>query len=132
MNLIEHIYNELTYQVDYPVHLNWQPTDTEMPFIVLLTDQRETDPPFPLRAGSINFHVFDKSPNALTTYTIRDIIVRLFDQYEFITDEISCRMWLQNENLAPDEPGIWHYIITFTLRLYRIADTSAILDRELY
>ena len=108
---------------------SWQPPDTPKPYIVQMVGLRATDAPFPLNNGTLTLHLWDESPNATRILEMRERCVILFDASDIqTTDVISCRINLQGDDMIPDEPGIWHYVLMFSLRLYKSGEARQVLE----
>lgn len=138
ISFITHIYNLLTSDgvlktITAKVYPVSAPEDTAFPYIVQSLDMRETDDPFPLRNGTLTLNLWDKGTNASKILNMRDAIIPLLDQLIFNTADISgCRLWLQTDGFVPDEPGTYHYVIMFSVRLYKASEAEAVLEREGY
>ncbi len=113
------------------IHPQWQSADTPKPYIVQTLDMRSTDAPWPLRNGTLQLHLWSGTPDAGQILKMRERIVVLLENRHFATSEVnSCRCRLFSEGFVPDEPGVWHFVIQFNLRLYKSAEAEAIINRE--
>jgi hypothetical protein len=50
---------------------------------------------------------------------------------KYTDDDIpGARFSLQMDDFVTDEPGIYHYVILFNIRLYKASEAEAVLARE--
>lgn len=107
------------------------PPDTAKPYIVQLFDMRETDPPFPFRNGTLTLNLWDEGTNTIRILNMRNRIMTLLEYLKFSNADISgCRLQLQTDGFVADEPGVYHYVIMFSVRLYKASEAEAVLERE--
>jgi len=136
-SVLNYIYNLLTgddtlqgIMGTVRVKPQWNPPDTPKPYIIQMLTMKETDAPFPLRNGTLTLHLFDDDSNASRILNMRERLIYLLENKHFYTAEIiSCRCWLADDGFGPDEPGVWHYVIIFNLRLYKSYEAAVILSR---
>lgn len=133
-SILSYVYNLLTTDdelAEIPIHPQWQPPDTVKPYIVQELEIRSTDAPFQLGSGSLTLHLWSESSSASEVLSMRDRILTLTENLDIVTADVnSCRCRLGSEGFIPDDPGIWHYVIVFNLRLIKSGDTARILDRD--
>lgn len=113
------------------VHPLSSPADTPVPYIVQELTLRETDKPFPLNEGTLTLHLWDTGSNVTRILNMRSCVIALFNQLMYTDDDVSgARFNLQMDSFVTDEPGIYHYVILFNIRLYKASEAKAILERE--
>ncbi|AGG07978.1 hypothetical protein B1778_04325 [Dehalococcoides mccartyi] len=113
------------------VHPITAPADTPKPYIVHELSLRETDKPFPFCTGGLTIHLWDTGSNITRILSMRSRIIALFDQLLYNDEDISgARFNLQADNFVTDEPGIYHYVILFDIRLFKASEAESILERE--
>lgn len=103
--------------------------DTINPYIVNQLSFNEADTP--MDTGLLIVHIWDKSPTASRVLEIKGRVYCLLNKKNIRTDEIgNCRVWYFSDGFIPDEPGYWHYIIQFNLRLVKTTELNAVIERD--
>lgn len=117
---------ELVADRIYPVFAS---PDTVTPYVVNQISFNESDNP--MNTGLLIVHIWDKSPTASRALQIKERIYYLLDKLNIRTTEINnCRVWFFSDGFIPDEPGYWHYIIQFNLRLVKTTELNAVIERD--
>jgi hypothetical protein len=134
-SLLEFIYSYLTNDAALKLALGgtvslypiFAPNDTPMPYLVQKLDFKDTEF-FPVNQGTLQFDLWSRSPNADQILSMRKRLIEMLDQYNFDTDEVKgVRVWKYSDGFVPDDPGIWHYVILFSIRLYRASEVAVII-----
>jgi len=122
---------ELFELIGMRVYNTWAIPDATMPYLVHRLELNATGDVFPMRQGSYIVDIWDYSPNVDRLLSIREQIITLLDELEFSNTEVAAgRIWLQTDGQIPEpEQGIQHYSLLFNIRLYRVAETAAIIGR---
>lgn len=136
--LINHLHSRITddeslqtiFGGNVRLSLIFAPPDSSLPHITHRLDLRNLTDWIPVRAGTYIVDIWSISPNAEEALNIRDCIMTLIHDHEFVAEGIDLAwLWRQTDGFIPDESGIWHYAIQFNFRYQCMADAANILRR---
>mgnify|MGYP000851222255 FL=1 len=127
LTYLNDLFIEEIESVGYRVYPVDAPPDTPKPYIVNQITFNQSE--FPMDTGLLIVHIWGKT--AAEALGIKSIIYKLLQYKNIHTSEIlNCQSWFFSDGFIPDEPGIWHYVIQFNLRLFKSAELRDVIERD--
>ena len=114
------------------LHLTWATPDATFPYLVHKLDLVNITDWSPERRGDYLIDIWSDSPNADEILAIRDQIMTLVHNlyYSAVSEHDGLWFWRQSDMFVPEpEAGIWHYNITFNMKVLVLADIASRLRR---
>jgi len=113
------------------LYLTWAEPDAIFPYLVHRLE--ETLPMWsPEHEGTYLIDIWSDSENADEILAIRSQIITLIDELEYaaVSEHDGAWFWLRSGMFVPEpEQGIWHFNLTFDMKVLVEADTASQLKR---
>jgi hypothetical protein len=80
--------------------------------------------------GLLIVYLWDTGTSAARILDMANRVFILLQYRDMYTEYVNkCRTWFFSGGFVQDEPGIWHYVMQFHLRLFRTKELADVINR---